>query len=351
MFPLILPSVPETSPGPLAPRQDFVLLADALDGSLLYPAEFDANSLLSRLEKRTATDIRQAFRALKRRRMTSAYVSLSEKVAIPLALLLPQGRGNRPAHVLVGHRITSPNKRKLQERIGYLHRFDRIVVLATTQSDYLTREAGVPAHRVAFVPDSVDARFWEDGLAGRDGSYLLAVGRERRDYATFTDALRQMPDLRAFVVASSPWSRAGGDIQSSGVPSNMTFRQDLSYGALRDLYAGASLVVVPLVPGTDYAAGVNSCLEGMAMRKPILVTATSGLADYRRGYAGEELVATVPEGESGRQLRDAIESLLANRVRCERLARAGRRFVEQKADIEIYVKSIANIVQESLAER
>ncbi len=347
MPPLILPSTPDIPTELPAPRRDFALLADSLGGSLLYPANHDAKSLLSRLEKRTATDIRQAFAALKRRRTVSAFVSLSEKVGIPLALLLPKMRGSRPAHVLIGHRFTSSNKRKLHEQTGYLHRFDRIVVLATAQSAYLTREAGYPAHRVAFVYDAVDTTFWSGERINGDGGYLLAVGRERRDYATFADALRGMPDTRAVIVASSPWSRAAGSPLPGEPPPNITFRQDLSYMALRDLYAGASLVVVPLETGTDYAAGVNACLEGMAMAKPVLVTATPGLADYQQNGAGEESVATVPVGESGEPLRGAIGSLLTDTVRRKQLARCGRRFVEQRANVESYAAAVARIVREA----
>ncbi|MBC7805362.1 MAG: glycosyltransferase family 4 protein [Akkermansiaceae bacterium] len=364
MSSLILPSIPETLFEASAPRRDFLMLAETLGGSLLYPVNRDADSLLSRLEKRTATDVRQAFAALKRRRSVSVYVSLSEKVGIPLALLLPKSRHDRPAHILVGHRLTSPNKRQLQERTGYLHRFDRVIVLATTQSLYLTQEARYPAHRVTFVFDSVDTKFWfgstppfgppappELGAGGPKGGYLLAVGRERRDYETLASAVRQLPDLGAVVVASSPWSRATTAIIPGEIPPNMTLRKNLSPVELRGLYADASLVVVPLLAGTDYAAGVNACLEAMAMAKPVLATATPGLANYCRGDSGEELLATVPAGEPVGQLRAAIESLFADPTRCTRLARAGRQFAEQKANVDTYVASIASVVQDSLTER
>ena len=164
---------------------------------------------------------------------------------------------------------------------------------------------------------------------------------------SIADALRGMPDTRAVIVASSPWSRAAGSPLPGEPPPNITFRQDLSYMALRDLYAGASLVVVPLETGTDYAAGVNACLEGMAMAKPVLVTATPGLADYQQNGAGEESVATVPVGESGEPLRGAIGSLLTDTVRRKQLARCGRRFVEQRANVESYAAAVARIVREA----
>lgn len=365
MPPLILTSTSETSAMPPVPRQDFALLADALNGSLLYPTRTGANTLLSRLEKRTATDIRQAFAALKRRRGVSVYVSLSEKVGIPLALLLPKNRRSRPAHVLVAHHLTSSNKRQLQERVGYLHRFDRIVVLATPQSVYLTEEARYPAERINLVFDSVDTGFWNNGSnatvepintptlstahCSLTTSYLLTVGRERRDYETFAEALRLLPEERAVVVASSPWSReAGLPFIVRDSPGNLTIRENLSYSELRELYVGALLVVVPLQAGTDYAAGVNGCLEGMAMGKPVLATQTPGLADYVGG-ADNERIATAPANSVG--LADAIRALRNDPTRCERLALAGHRFAQQTANIDIYVANMARIIQESLRER
>ncbi len=340
---LILSSTPAVLFDPDAPRADFRLLAETLGGAVLS-APAPGDSLLARLEKRTAADLRQAIAALKERHRVSVYVSLSEKVGVPLAFLLPKARTERPAHVLIAHHLTSGNKRILQKRTGYLSRFDRIVALGTSQERYLA-EAGYNVRYVTRVRHAVDTRFWTPREA-ESGGYLLAVGRERRDYRTLALALHDLPDLHCTVVASSPWSRQGA-ADTGGVPASMTYRKGLPYLELRDLYAGACLVVVPLETGTAYAAGATGCLEAMAMAKPTIVTATPGLIDYLTDDTGEPLVQTVPGSDSS-TLAASIRALLADAPERERLAIAGRRFVESGANVDDYVQKIAAVVRAAI---
>ncbi|MBC8140662.1 MAG: glycosyltransferase family 4 protein [Armatimonadetes bacterium] len=340
MNPLILSSTPDAPVAPDAPRADFRLLAESLGGTVLS-APKPNDSLLSRIEKHTAADLRQSIAALRQRRTVSVYVSLSEKVGVPLAFLLPKGRHGRPAHVLIAHHLTSSNKRVLQKRTGYLSRFDRIIALGTSQEQYLT-ECGY-AGLITRVRHAVDARFWTPQMPA-NGGYLLAVGRERRDYQTLATALRELPDLSCVVVASSPWSRQGDAANTGDAPANMTFRKGLSYPALRELYAGASLVVVPLETGTAYAAGATGCLESMAMAKPTITTATPGLTDYLTSDADEPLAQTVRGGDPA-ALAASIRALLADAPERERLTHAGRQFVETSANVDDYVSKIAVVVR------
>ena len=352
MSPLVLTSTTESVPEVSAPRQDFLQIAEALKALVLYPPKSQPDSLLARLEKRTAADIRQAFAALKHRRTVSVYVSLSEKIGVPLAFLLPKSRHSRPAHVLIAHHLTSPNKRKLHKQTNYLSRFDRIIALGKSQLLYLAEEAGYPQEHIALISHAVDSVFWSPAhsVTTETGVDILAVGREKRDYETLANALRLLPEVSCVVVASSPWSRQASQAPLTGTPPpNMQFQRGLSYNQLRDLYARASLVIVPVEAGTTYAAGATGCLEAMAMARPVLATATPGLADYQHDNTGAELVATIPPGDPVPELRTAIESLLANPVRREQLAIAGRRFVENQASTDIYVRNVAQVVQEALA--
>jgi hypothetical protein len=57
--------------------------------------------LVSKIEKFTASDLRQAITAFRQHSRVSVYISLSERIGLPLALLLSLKRMNIP-HVLVG---------------------------------------------------------------------------------------------------------------------------------------------------------------------------------------------------------------------------------------------------------
>jgi glycosyltransferase involved in cell wall biosynthesis len=285
--------------------------------------------------------LRQAWAAYRTRGNYGVFVSFSEKVGLPLALLL--GRRRRIPHVLIAHNLTSERKRSLQRRTGYLHRFDRIVVLCHAQERYLLDEAGVDPQCVCFVEYMVDRAFWTPGTAVQepmagDGP-ILAVGRERRDYPTLVQAARLLPQREFVIVASSPWSRArsGGE----QTEENVSVRRNLSYGELRVLYERAAAVVVPLETGTAYAAGVNGVLEAMAMGHGPIVARTPGIADYvEDGVTGRWVAPGDPEA-----LAAVIQAHLRAPDTALRMGIAGRAVIEKQRNLERYIARLTEIIR------
>ena len=101
---------------------------------------------------------------------------------------------------------------------------------------------------------------------------------------------------------------------------------------MRELYAKASVVAVPLEPGTRYAAGVNGVLEAMAMGRPLVVTRTPGIADY----LDEGAVRSVHPGDP-----DALAEALS--APDEARGRAGRLRVESGWNLDGYIARLAEI--------
>ena len=234
LLPLVLPSnaLPPTATGSGGPRTDFLELAAALDGApLLYP--FGG----------AASDLRQAGKALRQRETVGAFVSLSEKVGVPLALL--SGQKPRVPHILVAHHLTSERKQQLQRQTRYLHRFSRIVVLCREQKRYLLEEVGLSPERVCFVYDKVDHQFFIPQVSKTQGG-ILSVGRERRDYSILLAAARLLPDKRFTIVSSSLWSQQKEEVGAKALPPNVRLLSWLDWEELRTLYAEAAVVVVPL---------------------------------------------------------------------------------------------------------
>lgn len=353
--PLVLASnAPPEGPPPdgiSAPRLDFLEISAALKATICYPparGRSGGGGIWTQLEDKTASDWRQAVTAVRRHKNASLYLSLSEKVGLPLALLAQRSRGGGAVpHVLIAHNLTSAKKRAFQKRTGYLRRFDQIIVLCRTQEEYLLQEAGLPPERVHFVYDKVDHAFWSPGPPTAEsgkGGYILSVGRERRDYAALVEAVRPCPDWPTIIVASSPWSRqAGGGDGAAGLPAQVTFRRGLSYQELRQLYAGAAAVVVPLQKGTEYAAGVNAVLEAQAMRKALIVTETPGIRDYVEAGQNARLTSAAdPDG-----LRAAIQQTLQGGEAADRLAAQGRRVVEEGRNLDTYVRTVTDIARKA----
>lgn len=314
------------------PRLDYIELARVMDATVLHAGLLPGP--LGALERRTRAfgDWRQAWHA--RRSSASAFLSMTEKAALGIVSL-----DRRRPHVAIGQHLTTPRRRELQRRTGWLGRLDRLVVLCESQVDYATGEGGVPAERVRLVHRGIDQRFFAPQGAGAEG-YVVSAGQHRRDYPTLIAAA---PDVSAPVIiaASSPWVSERAELEPD-VPANVTIRRGLARPVLRDLYDRASVVVVPLEPGLDIAAGVNAVLEGMSMRKPVVVTATPGIADYVRD--GEDALVVPPRDPLA--LAAAIERILGDQALAERLAGAGRAVIDAGRNLDGYVVALRDVVAE-----
>jgi glycosyltransferase involved in cell wall biosynthesis len=318
-----------------APRIDYVELAKRLQGDVLYRRR--ARGAISALQRLTGLNWAQAADA--RRPGYSVFVSLFEGIGIPLSLL---DRGRTP-HVLVAHNMVRKRHRAYQRATRYLERVDRIVVLARSHQRYLCDRFRIPPERVSFVHDKVDHRFWQPQGA-IDGRYVLSVGQEQRDYATLTAAVGPLR-VPTVVVPGSLWAPRAQALANQ--PSNVEVRGGLTYTQLRALYDAATIVVVPLYPGIEYAAGVNAVLEGMAMAKPVVVSATPGIADYVDD--GETGLLVPPANADA--LRDALSNLLDDDAEASKLGANARRVVDHGLNLDRYVEGVAAIVEDVREQR
>ncbi len=350
--PLVLASS-RTGPDDLAeiaagrrPRLDYLVVADALGADVL---DTRLNERLPawrrRAERALASDIAQARTAWNRRGAVSAWLSTSEKVGLPLALM-----GHAPVpHVLIAHNVSTARKRLMHQVTGALSRFDAVICLSRTQETFLRETLRLPESRVHRISDSIDDHFFRPAPVlgeGAGGGGLLAVGRENRDYETLIEAAKLL-DLPLTIVSSSLWSSRGLKIDETNLPPGVTLRQDfVPYPELRALYEASRLVVVPLAP-CDYAAGVNGALEAMAMGKAVIVTRTRGLAEYvRDGVTGR----LVPAGDV-RALAAAVKSLWDDAPARAALGRNARAFIEAEGSMDGYARRVAQIVQNAMEEK
>ena len=324
------------------PRADYVEMAAAFDADLLdRPA---AKRQLGRLgavvERFVGPAGNLALVCFLQRKRHRAVFTDGEQVGLPFAALCWLTR-RRPRHVMIGHRL-SPRKKVVVHRLLRLHRrVDVLVVYASAQRQFAIEALGYPPERVVLHPFMVDTEFWrEDRVTPRAGArpLICAVGQELRDYPTLVEAVKGL-DVEVVIAAASPWSKREDTSANVDIPPNVTV-QALDQYALRQLYADAALVVVPLQE-TDFQAGITTILESMSMGRAIVCSRTTGQTD------------TIVEGETGRyvpaadpvSLREAIEGLLGDPAEAARLGESGRRWVRSHADIRIYAEDLALLVR------
>ncbi|HLX66668.1 MAG TPA: glycosyltransferase family 4 protein, partial [Puia sp.] len=119
-----------------------------------------------------------------------------------------------------------------------------------------------------FIPHGVDTDFWDPALASvTANSYILCVGAHGLDRKLLTDFIRSNPKRQFVIVGLKP--------QLEPFP-NTRYLYDISDEDLRDLYAGAVLLIRPL----EFATANNSVLEASSMGKTILASRIPGITDY-----------------------------------------------------------------------
>jgi glycosyltransferase involved in cell wall biosynthesis len=346
------------------PRKDYAALADSLDGQIVDRSCVD-RSLVARLIARAfGVPAAQAWIAFRSRHGCRAILTDGEHIGIPLALLLKLA-GARTPHVTIGHRLSAGKKRIFFRWLKVHTHIDRIALHARRQYEIAVEELGLPPDRLEFVPYQVDTDFWRPQAVSEE-RLICSAGLEFRDYRALMHAVEGL-DIRVVIGAASHWSHRKTHPAAAEQPPNVEV-DSFNYDGLRDLYARAMVVVVPLEE-VDFQAGITTILEAMAMGKPVVVTATSGQTDVivdRRstvrgaaprppsllrplaeleGIVLEPNGLYVPPGDPA-ALRRAIVYLLDHPEERARLGAAGRRLVERLMTVDHFTRRMVSLVEQ-----
>jgi glycosyltransferase involved in cell wall biosynthesis len=250
-----------------------------------------------------------------------------------LQLAAVAGR-KRPRIAVFVHNLDRPRGRVGLKWWNAPAKVDLFMACSTEQVGFLRNFLGLGADRVRHVWDHTDVRFFTPGAASRDKTrpLIVSVGLEQRDYKTLAAATAGL-DVDVKVSGFSKDAAALSRTFPDPLPANMS-RRFYEWPELAQLYRDADVVVVSCFEN-HYAAGVQSLMEASSARRPVIVTATRGLAAYI-----DDAVVAVPPGDAD-AMRDAIVSTLADRAEAEsRAARAHARAL-QRYDLDRYVGEIA----------
>lgn len=335
----------------LRPRTDYVELARELDADVLDMEYMRQRACRpAKALARKALVPAQVLEAYLRQHQCTHVVARADRMGLPLALLNKVTRQRRDV-VLVSVWLSVPKKAVFLSRLKAHSHLGGIVNYGSVQMAFAHQRLGVPMRLLHHALQPVDECFFAPAHV-EVSDYVCAVGSEARDYPTFMKAVAGL-DVRAEVAVGSTVLQASGDIQGSfrsilggvrdvGLPPNARVRTQLDHRALRDLYARARMVVVPL-QDVDADCGVTVIAEAMAMAKAVVVTASRGQVDLvRDGETG----LYVPPGDPA-ALRAAIQHLLDNPEQASRMGRAGRALVEQRLTLDRWVSTVAAVARAS----
>jgi len=328
------PGIARFKPG-LEPDPHVVgrILADhRIESSFVDPYDFPWNPFRGRDSLLQSIDPVRSFRILLKERAADIIVAAGEGGALLPLLLRGPFRFKAPIALWD---IGFGSRWRLRQRIlqAVVPRADAIFVLSTSQKHHVeTRWA--PRGEVVVVGHMVDTDFFHPIDAPRF-DHVLSIGDDTgRDYATLLHATEGLDcDLVIRSSSSLPdWA--------DGLPRVTALRERLSYTALRDLYARAKFVVVP-VHETLNASGVTSVLEAAAMGKAVIVSGSQALADFS---IPEETCIRVPCGDVD-AMRAAIIRLIGDPSACATLGGNARRFVLEHHSMEAFYARYASALR------
>jgi glycosyltransferase involved in cell wall biosynthesis len=321
------------------------LVADAAIGAVYvderYLEALPERAVLRRLPFLAA----QAVVARRHGRRFDALLSWSDRRAIAvgsLARLWPR----RPAHVAILMWPSAPKKAPLLRFA--LGGIDRLIVPPRSQRAFLEERLGVAPEQFVDARWPVDTRFWRP-MERPPGELIGSAGQEMRDYGTLIEALRGLDvpchiaaGTGGFGTSDAGWWR---DVAGRPLPPRVTIGAK-SYVELRDLYARARFVVVPLVP-SDSDNGITTILEAFAMGKAVICTDTAGQSGVLE--AGVNCLRVPPHDPGA--LRDAIRTLWDDPQRCRRMGAEGRRLVVERHGLDQWTAALHGAVAEAVALR
>ena len=318
------------------------LNSDILDERLLRRAPVVRRIIYKALPT-TASQILEAFVV---RRRYDALISWSERLGLPLALLLKLTASRMP-NVLLASWISKPKKAILLKHV-HSH-IDRLVLMSSVQRDFAVDTLRIPSSKVVLLKWPVDQKFWRPMSApSGQTDTISAVGSEMRDFHTLVQAMRGLA-IPCHIAAGShravEQSTIGATNGTESLPDNVTVGKK-TFTDLRMLYARSRFIVVPLLP-SDTDNGTTSILEAMAMGKAVVCSKTRGQIDVvREGENGIYVPPCDPKA-----LRDAIQYLWDHPNEAESMGKAGRKCIEEHHTLDDFVSKIKAVVEQVISER
>lgn len=307
-----------------------VLACDVLDETVIEATV----GWRGRLYRRLPLFVSQALEAALRSQSYDVVVTWSERHTVAVAAVFTVLRVETP-HLALLFWMSKPSVR-LPLRL-FRSGVDRVITWSSVQREAAVSGIGFREDQVVLIRHPVDQEFFRPEQKERH--ILFSAGSTQRDFGTLVEAARGLA-IPVRIAASLVVALKGFKVITTNVGETLEQDENVQVDALcstelREAYADAKVVVVPLLP-TDIDAGVNVILEGMAMGRPVIASRTVGQIDViEDGRTG----LFVPPGDA-EALRAKIEMVLANPETSEAMGQRARAYVEVNHRLEDFVEHI-----------
>jgi glycosyltransferase involved in cell wall biosynthesis len=335
----------EDNDNKLYPRVDYLELKRFLDIDILNYSLYNQTWLgesFRSLETQIHSDLYLTWLGWRARKNYDLVFTMSERAGIPFAGFRRLGANSQPFVTMF--QSWSWRQESVIKNFGLLGKMDGIAVHCHSMKCHLN-DLGAPLEDIQVLPYSVDHQFFKPmkGVEQQQG-LIMSVGEIRsRDYGTLMKAVKKLP-LRLVIAASGSWyAREKTTSLRLPIPDNTTITGRMSSFKLRELYAQAQFVVLP-VYNTVYSAGSTVVMEASSMERAVIATRSEGIVDYI--IDGETGILVEPNNPEA--LREAIRYLQDHPGEAKRMGRNARQRVEESFNLDHYVECMAQQLQRYL---
>jgi glycosyltransferase involved in cell wall biosynthesis len=300
----------------------------------MRPNDVPINPLANRGTFFAGFDPVRALRVLFLERDVDIVVSVGESNIVIILLLAKLLRFKPP---IVLREISGLGWKKRDRIIDFvLPRVARVLALTPDQKVWAenTFRMRSPPDVVGFA---IDDTFFTPQDA-TDGGYILGVGDDGgRDYDCLIAACRNTGYRLVLRTGSRP-------VIPDDMRDRVTIMGRVSDRSLRDLYAAASVVAVPLRQ-VDYPSGITTLYEAMAMGRPVVA---SDIGSTRHIVETDANGVLVPVGDP-QALHGALIRLMDDAALRRRLGENARRTIEGEFSYAAYVNRFADSLRSVIA--
>lgn len=282
---------------------------------------------------------RVALAALRRSRRAADHrrdigVAWDENVARRMLVSAPHAEMYSGVIWLTDALTDRPEDRRARALLAALLRMDGLFVNSRAQVEPLRAAVGPGGPEVSFFRFGIDADFFRASPYPQRPLVVSVGGDRDRDPTTLFAALERVlarrPDVRVVVQSSS----------TAEPPAGVVKVAHLTHLELRELYESASVVAIA-TRANLHLSGLTVSLESMASARPVVLTATPGIADYVTD--GENALLT-PVGDPV-ALADRVLSLLDSPPAAQALAQRARAGIEEGLTSAHMVTAMARMLR------
>lgn len=331
-------------------RIEYLELCDQLPASYVdYDAPWMHNHrFIRRLEEKIHIDFFWAYQIAQKvkRENFDVVISMSERVAVPLCLMLdPQVK-----HIPILLSAMSANWLFLIKRLHLQQRWNHIITCSRAEAEALQAHLAIGPEKISHILNSVDVDFFTpNGFVANpeEAPFIISQGLSKRDYPTLIRAMQKLPDVTCHISAVSAWDKFKAGYEGMDIPPNVQLKSFNHPSIIKQIIAQSRFVVIPLRPDTGmWTAGSSSVIQVQAMGRPVIVTYLPGVAEYvKDGETGILVKGNDPDA-----MAEAIDALWKDPVRAMEMGKAGRQWMHENFSLENWLNQFGSLLHNSIGE-